>query len=45
MEWDYALHYQAYVQIVMCMYFGTLFIQLNVLWDLLLKPSLMEPLI
>ena len=31
MEWDYALPCQTYVQIVISMPFGTLFIQLNVL--------------
>jgi hypothetical protein len=45
MEWDYALPYQTYAQIVMSMHFGTLFTQLNELWSLLFETYLMEPLI
>jgi len=45
MEWDYALPCQTYAQIVISMLFGTLFIQLYVLWNLSLETSLMEPLI
>jgi len=45
MEWDYALSCQTYAQIVISMPFGTLFIQLNVLWDLSFETSSMEPLI